>query len=272
MSDPVLDQLLQAIEAGQPAALLTVVQATGAFAPALGQRALLQPNQPLLGDLSLGPLADAALADAAQTLALRQSKLLAYSQPAGTLELFVEVQHQPPALLIVGAGHVALPLAQLGKLIDFDVIVLDDRPAFANRQRFPMADTVLAQPFRPTLRNWPINSDTYIVLVTRGHSHDVECLLEVLNSPARYIGMIGSKRRVSAVFQLLQTEMGIDPAKFGKVFSPIGLDIGAETPAEIAVAIIAEIINVHRGGRAVSLASALREDRRLPLHPGRVNE
>ncbi|GAB4423789.1 MAG: XdhC/CoxI family protein [Anaerolineae bacterium] len=272
MSDPLLEQLLRAIEAGQPAALVTVVRATGAYAPALGQRALLQPGQPPLGELSLGGLSDAALADAAQTLAERQSKLLGYSRPEGDAELFVEVQHQPPTLIIVGAGHVALPLAQLGKLIDFDVVVLDDRPTFANRQRFPMADTVLARPFRATLRDWPITNDTYIVLVTRGHSHDVECLLEVLDSPARYIGMIGSKRRVGAVFQLLETEMGIDPAKFDKVWSPIGLDIGAETPAEIAVAIIAEIINVHRGGRAVSLASALRENRRLPLHPGRVND
>jgi xanthine dehydrogenase accessory factor len=109
------------------------------------------------------------------------------------------------------------------------------------------------------------------VLVTRGHTHDVECLLEVLDSPAHYIGMIGSKRRVGAVFQLLETEMGIDPAKFDKVYSPIGLDIGAETPVEIAVAVIAEIINVRRGGRAKSLSDALRADRRLPLHPGRIN-
>lgn len=271
MSDPVLERLLQAIDAGQPVALVTVVHASGAFASALGQRLLLQPGQPALGELSLGPLAETALADAVQTLAERQSKVLVYNQPDGVVQLFVEVQHQPPTLIIVGAGHVALPLAQLGKMIDFNVVVLDDRPQFANKQRFPMADTVLAQPFRETLHDWPVGNDTYIVLVTRGHTHDVECLLEVLDSPARYIGMIGSKRRVGAVFQLLESEMGIDPDKFEKVYSPIGLDIGAETPAEIAVAVIAEIITVRRGGRAKSLSDALRADRRLPLHPGRVS-
>ena len=271
MSDPLLDQLLAAIEAGRAIALVTVVRASGEFAGTLGQRVLLQPNQEFQETLDLGHLTQSVLADARQALYERQSKVLNYSQETGSVELFIEVQRQPPTLLIVGAGHVALPLAQLGKLIDFDVVVLDDRPKFANKQRFPMADKVLAQPFRETLRGWPINKDTYIVLVTRGHSHDVECLLEVLDSPARYIGMIGSKRRVSAVFELLQTEQGLDPTKFEHVFSPIGLDIGAESPAEIAVAIIAEIINVHRGGRAVSLSDALRADRRLPLHPGRIN-
>jgi xanthine dehydrogenase accessory factor len=196
--------------------------------------------------------------------------MLSYSLLEDNIELFVEVQHQPSTLIIVGAGHVALPLAKLAKMIDFDVVVLDDRPRFANKKRFPMADHVLAQPFTETLRNWPISEDTYIVLVTRGHTHDVECLLEVLDSSARYIGMIGSKRRVRAVFELLEREKGIDPAKFERVYSPIGLDIGAETPAEIAIAIMAEIINLYRGGRAISLSDALRADQRLPLHPRRA--
>jgi xanthine dehydrogenase accessory factor len=133
-----------------------------------------------------------------------------------------------------------------------------------------MADEVLAQPFQETLRNWPIDADTFIMLVTRGHSHDVECLLEVIDSPARYIGMIGSKRRVKAVFELLEKEQGLDPAKLERVYAPIGLDIGAETPAEIAVSVAAEIINIYRGGRAKSLSDALRQDRGLPLHPART--
>ena len=110
------------------------------------------------------------------------------------------------------------------------------------------------------------------MLVTRGHSHDVECLLEVLDSPARYIGMIGSKRRVKAVFELLEQEQEIDPAKLNRVYAPIGLDLGAETPAEISIAVIAEIINIYRNGRAISLSDALRIDRGLPLHPARVEK
>ncbi|MCG3207851.1 MAG: hypothetical protein FOGNACKC_01451 [Anaerolineae bacterium] len=270
MSDPLLDRLIAAIDARQPVALVTVVEATGRFGPALGQRALVGLETELFGRLNLAEHEAGLLAQARQALANRRSQLLTVRQPEGTAAVFVEVQHRPLSLLIVGAGHVALPLAQLGKMVGFDVTVLDDRPSFANKQRFPMADAVLAQPFRETLANWPIDNDTFIVLVTRGHSHDVDCLLEVLDSPARYIGMIGSKRRVQAVFDLLEKEQGLDPQKFDRVYSPIGLDIGAENPAEIAVAVIAEMINVIRGGRAVSLSDALRANRRLPLHPGRV--
>ncbi len=272
MTDPLLEKLLASIEAKQSVALVTVVKATGLYSGALGKKALIWPDEESYGDLELGPLTKRVLEDARQCLAAHRPQILAYTESDGIITVFVEVQQRPPTLLIAGAGHVALPLAQLGKMIDFEVIVLDDRPRYANEERFPMADRVLAQPFRETLRDWPIDSDTYVVLVTRGHAHDVECLLEILDSPARYIGMIGSKRRIKGVFELLKEEQGIDPAKFDKVYAPIGLDIGAENPVEIAVSIIAEIINLRRGGRAVSLSEALRADRRLPLHPTRTEQ
>lgn len=264
-----LEELIASLEAYRSVALVTVVKAGGSYSGALGRRALVWLDRPPVGKLALGELETKALEGARRCLAARTPQMLAYQTEAGAVELFVEVQRRPPTLLIVGAGHVALPLAQLGKLIDFEVVVLDDRPRYANRQRFPMVDQVLAQPFRETLRNWPVDHDTYIVLVTRGHSQDVDCLLEVIDSPARYIGMIGSKRRVKGVFELLAREQGLDAARLDRVYAPIGLDLGAETPAEIAVAIIAEIIKIHRGGRATSLSDALRADRRLPLHPKR---
>jgi xanthine dehydrogenase accessory factor len=267
MTSQLLDRLLASIENHESVALVTVVAATGRHASHLGQKALVWLDEAPATELVPGPLNAQILEDAQQCLSVRRPQLLTYRDEAGSLDVFVEVQRRPPTLFIVGAGHVARPLAQLGKMIDFEVVVLDDRPMYANRQRFPMADRVLAQPFRETLREWPIDNDTFIVLVTRGHSHDVECLLEVLDSPVRYIGMIGSKRRVKAVFELLEQEQGIDPTKFERVYAPIGLDIGAENPAEIAIAIISEIINVYRGGRAVPLAETLRRDRHLPLHP-----
>ncbi|MEW5961244.1 MAG: XdhC/CoxI family protein [Chloroflexota bacterium] len=272
MGNQLLDALLASIEAREPVALVTVVKATGDYAPALGRRVLVWPAREPLGELGVGDLTPHLLAEVRQCLSTRRPRLLAYQQPAGMVEVFVEIQRRPPTLIIVGAGHVAAPLAQLGKLIDFEVVVLDDRPRYANPERFPQVDRVLVGPLRATLHTWPIDLDTYIVLVTRGHSHDVECLLEVLDSPARYIGMIGSKRRVKGVFDLLEKEQGFTPARFERVYAPIGLDIGAENPAEIAVAIIAEIIDVYRGGRAVSLAETLRSDRRLPLHPARTGQ
>lgn len=272
MSNQLLDNLIASIEARESVALVTVVEASGSYAAAVGRRALVRLNKAPEGALGLEQLETRVLADADQCLSARRPQMLTYETADGRVRLFVEVQRRPATLLIVGAGHVALPLAQLGKMIDFEVVVLDDRPSFANKQRFPMADHVLAQPLRETLRRWPIDEDTYIVLVTRGHRHDVDCLLEVIDSSARYIGMIGSKRRIRGVFELLAHEKGIDPAKFDKVYAPIGLDLGAESPAEIGISIIAEIINRYRGGRATSLADALKADRRLSLHPARVNK
>ena len=265
----ILAELLAAIEAKQTVALATVVTAKGKFSPLLGQRVLFWPDRPPSGSWQLGELGGQVEAEIQTSLKQQpRSQILTYLN--GELEIFVEAQPRPPTLLIVGAGHVAQPLAQLGKMIDFQVAVLDDRPQYANKQRFPTADQVIAAPFVETLRHWPIDEQSYIILVTRGHSHDVACLLEIIDSPARYIGMIGSKRRVKAVFDLLAREKGFTPAKIDRVYAPIGLDIGAETPAEIAICIIAEIINLYRGGRAQSLAEALRADRRLALHPGRL--
>ncbi|MGH2541616.1 MAG: XdhC family protein [Ardenticatenaceae bacterium] len=182
---------------------------------------------------------------------------------------WVEVLGTLPTLLIVGAGHIAQPLARLGKLCGFRVIVLDDRPRYANPDRFPEADEVLAEPFTEALQRLALDSDTYIVLVTRGHAHDVECLVEVLDRPHAYIGMVGSKRRVQAVWTLLEKEKQIARERLGRVYAPIGLDLGAESPAEIAVAIMAEIILVRRGGAAAPLSDALRE-RGGRVHSGRV--
>jgi len=264
-----LHHLLTSIDMNEAVALVTVIQADGDYLPALGQRMLVWLNKPSYGELKAGNLEQSILDETRHCLLNRKPQQLHYQNIHGTMTLFVEIQRRKPTLLIVGAGHIALPMAQLGKLLDFEVVVLDDRPKYANKQRFPMADHVLAQPFQQTLQQWPINNDTYIILVTRGHSHDVSALLELLDSPAHYIGMIGSKRRVKAVFDLLTREKGIDPAKFEKVYAPIGLDIGAESPAEIAIAIAAEIINLYRGGRATSLAQVLRADYRLTVHPQR---
>jgi len=269
MTSQLLDDLLTSIEANESVALVTVVKATGSYVQTLGKKILVWLDKEPVGELAVGPIGSRILEVTRQSLSTRRCQLYKFQENDGMLEIFVEVQRRSPTLLIVGAGHVALPLAELGKMIDFEVIVLDDRPKYANEERFPMADQVLAQPFQETLRTWPIDNDTYIVLVTRGHSHDVECLLEVLYSPARYIGMIGSKRRIRGVFEMLEQEQDIDPTKFARVYAPIGLDIGAENPAEIAVSIVAEIVNIYRGGRSVSLSDALLANSRLPLHPAR---
>jgi xanthine dehydrogenase accessory factor len=256
--------LRRSVQAREPVALATIVSG-----PSAGREAVVWLDKPPLGDLSLGDLAPQVIADAQEVLRGRQHKLLKYEIPSAldasrsTLHVFVEVQRRSPELLIVGGGHIAVPLAEMASLCDFAVTVLDDRPSFANKERFPSAAKVIAAPLRETVRELPMDQDTFIILVTRGHSHDVDCLLEVLDRPVAYIGMIGSQRRVDAVFALLESEMGIDPLKFDRVYAPIGIAVGAHTPAEIAICIMAEVINVLRGGPATSISEKRRErDRR----------
>lgn len=184
------------------------------------------------------------------------------SLPDSDERWFLEVQRRPPTLLIAGAGHIAIPLARMGTMLGFRVAVVDDRLTFVNPERFPDADMLICDLFDRALARFPIDADTYIVIITRGHQHDVTCLRQVLGSPAAYIGMIGSRRRVRGVFGLLEQEEHIPPDLLGRVYAPIGLDIGAHTPAEIALAILAEIVSVMRGGRAHSLESKVYQQRR----------
>jgi xanthine dehydrogenase accessory factor len=171
------------------------------------------------------------------------------------LGLFIEVIAPAPDLVVVGAGHIAQPLVLMGKLLGFRVVVVDDRARFANRERFPEADEILVGRIEDLLGRWPIGASTYLVLVTRGHQFDEAALKVVVGSEAAYIGMIGSRRRVREVFRHL-TAAGVAAERLGRVHAPIGLSIGAETPAEIAVAIVAELVQVRR---QAARASAARE-------------
>jgi xanthine dehydrogenase accessory factor len=219
---------------------------------------------------SIDPVLDSLLIpDAEAALQEGRSRTLTYQRGAdgwehapsrgGAIHIYYDVAARDPALIIVGAGHIALPLARMAKVLDYRVIVVDDRAEYANRERFPDADQILVGPYRETVASLDLTGDSSVVLVTRGHVHDQACLEEVLGRNVRYIGMIGSKRRVRTVLGHLQEE-GADPAALRRVHAPVGLDIGAETPPEIAVAILAEMIKVRRGGRAASLSAAERRD------------
>ena len=144
-------------------------------------------------------------------------------------------------------------LAKVAHDAGWRIVVVDDRPDFANAERFPDADEIFCGDYGDALSRYPINSATYVIAVTRGHKHDEIALKAVINSPACYIGMIGSKRRVATVLRHLEEE-GVAKDKLDRVWTPIGLDIGAETPEEIAVSIAAEMIMVRRGGNGGSMA------------------
>jgi xanthine dehydrogenase accessory factor len=169
-------------------------------------------------------------------------------------ELYVEVRRPVLDLVIVGAGHIARPMARIGSDLGYRVWVLDDRPDFATRERFPDAHQVVRADFSDPFRDVPVGAATHVLLVTRGHRYDYDCLVRVLGAdpPPAYVGMIGSRRRVRATFlQLL--EDGIARDRLNAIHAPVGLDIGAETPEEIAVAVAAELVKVRRGGSGASL-------------------
>jgi xanthine dehydrogenase accessory factor len=158
-----------------------------------------------------------------------------------------------PTLLIIGAGHIAVPLAKIAKQAGFRVVVQDDRPELATKERFPEASLLLALPIASALDTLPQAHQLYIALVTRGIQHDLEALRILLQQLTQYIGMIGSEKRVRTVYQKLEQE-GVLPNILKSIYAPIGLDIGALTPEEIAISICAELIKVRRGGTGKSLS------------------
>lgn len=259
-------RLSEEIEAKRPVVLVTLIKGEGA-----GQKLLVGPGPAVLA----GSLAD----DAARGRALQLAEAaLLHGRPRAEnlesgLRLYVEPMLPPPVLVVVGGGHVAQPLAALGKMTGFEVIVIDDRPAWVNRERFPTADEIICADFLPALGRLNLGPRHHVVLVTRGHKHDLDCLREVVDKGLPYVGMIGSRRRVKGVFERM-VEEGKDPALLKKVYSPIGLDIGAETPAEIAVSVVGELIMLRRGGTGLSLSgesrAAVHRDRRAPppVNPG----
>jgi xanthine dehydrogenase accessory factor len=173
--------------------------------------------------------------------------------------LFAELHAVAEPLLIFGAGHIAVPLANIAQSLGFEVTVLDDREEFAEPSRFEAGIQVRRLDFATPLAGVAISSNTFVVLVTRAHKYDFDCLRAVLEQPVlpRYIGMIGSKRRVRAAFKAL-LDGGISHDLLARVNAPVGVEIGAETPSEIAVSIAAELIQVRRNAQSATKGSEAR--------------
>ncbi|MBI2917142.1 MAG: XdhC family protein [Chloroflexi bacterium] len=254
--EKITGEFLEAVERGEEVALATVVSSPGPPLPAVGERVVVWSHGRRLASAGLGGWEE-TLAEAGQhALAERRSGTVTYTSEANEpLVAFLEVVEPAPTVVVIGAGHVGQAVARLAKMFDFRVVVVDDRPDFASRERFPTADQVIAGEFLAALRSLPIGPTTYVVLVTRGHRHDEVCLRQAAVSPAAYVGMIGSRRRVRIVLQHL-AEDGVPAEALARVHSPIGLDIGAETPEEIALSIMAEIVKEKRGGTGESMKLA----------------
>lgn len=253
--------LLVAARDGPAVASCTVMGATPGVDAPIGAKMLVYEER-ALGDIGGGTL-ESAVADFARSSITKHLVQTCAFTPSGELvegrraieaadaivEILVEVVEPASTLLVVGGGHVGLAVGQLGAMLGMEVAIIDDREDYANAERFPYEANVICGDFGEELERFPITANTYIVLVSRGHKVDELALRTVAERGAGYVGMIGSKRRTRTVLQHLAEE-GIDPQALDKVFTPIGLDIGAETPEEIAVSVLGEIILVRRGGGA----------------------
>ena len=253
--------LLTAAREGPAVASCTVMGATDGVDVSLGAKMLVYADSEL-GDIGGGALEQSVIDFARGSIPKHIVQTTTFT-PAGDLvegrraieaadaivEILVEIVEPAATLLVVGGGHVGLAVGQLGAMLGMEVAIIDDREDYANEDRFPYEANVICGDFGEELEQFPITANTFIVLVSRGHKVDELALRTVVERGAGYVGMIGSKRRTRTVLQHL-AEAGLDPDALDKVFTPIGLDIGAETPEEIAVSVLGEIILVRRGGGA----------------------
>ncbi|MQA89016.1 MAG: hypothetical protein GEU90_02095 [Gemmatimonas sp.] len=254
--------VVEALSGGEPLVEVVVV-GTESKEVRLGERLLVWKGRSAgsLGDVMLDRAAAAAAKEVLESRCSRSVQI-------GAASLFLEPHYPPDELVIVGAGHIARPLCRFGSMLGFRVTVLDDRPSFATRERFPEAAKVIRADFSDPFRGVPLGRGSHLILVTRGHKYDYDALRDVLlrGVDLAYIGMVGSQRRVRAALEQLVKE-GIARSALEKVYAPIGLDIGAETPEEIAISIVAELVRVRRGGTGVSLRDQARVLERWIVDP-----
>ncbi|HEX6386375.1 MAG TPA: XdhC family protein [Anaerolineae bacterium] len=253
----ILSELLAAQVAGEAVVLATVIKARGSVPRHAGAKMLVYKDSRTSGTVGGGEMESRVIAEAMAALRDGRTRVLPYSlvEPArgdpgvcgGEVEIYLEPYLPPATLFIVGCGHVGRALADLAHWLGYQVVVTDDRIELASPEYIPHADVYLPGTIEEAFAAHPITQNTYIALVTRNVMIDRQVLPKLVNSPAPYIGVMGSKRRWSETKKLLRDE-GLDETNLQRFHSPLGLELNAETPAEIAVSIMAEIIMLRRGG------------------------
>jgi len=250
------EEIVRLRQAGHRGAVATIVNVRGSIPSFKTAKMLVRDDGSIVGTIGGGCVEAEVWQAAREVMESEKPRTLTFDlnqDPkydtglvcGGTLEIFVEPILPPADLYIFGAGHVATSLYQVAHIAGFDVTVIDDRETYANRERFPEAHQVIAEDFDKAMAQVIPNESSYIVIVTRGHHDDMRMLRWAVQTPARYIGMIGSKRKTITIFKELQQE-GLAAHLFDRVNAPVGLDIGAITPEEIAVSITAELIASRR--------------------------
>ena len=257
MSQEVFTALTEALERGDEAALVTIVSAQGSTPQRVGAKMLVFADGRTVGTIGGGCYENDAFWKAKEALQSRKPLLVKYDLTddfaqesglicGGNMQVYIEPLESTPHLYVIGAGHVGFHLAKLAHTIGFKIHVLDDREKFASADRFPEAAEVTVDSIPDWLHKAVIPSNAYVVVVTRGHKHDLDALRSLAARDLRYLGLIGSKAKVKRIYDALLAE-GMPLECLQSVHAPVGLDIGAVSPEEIAVSILAELIAVRRG-------------------------
>jgi xanthine dehydrogenase accessory factor len=256
----VFTAVTDALERGEPAALVTIVSTTGSTPQRVGAKMLVFADGRMVGTIGGGCYENDAFWKAREAITARKPQLVHYELSddfaqetglvcGGQMDVYIEPIEPSPELYVIGAGHVGTILATLAQQVGFHVHVVDDREKFANRERFPDAAEVVADDIPAWLARTTLPPHAYVVIVTRGHTNDLEALRGLAPRDLRYLGLIGSRAKVARIYEALQSD-GMPADQLKRVHAPIGLDIGAVTPQEIAVSILAELIAVKHGKSA----------------------
>jgi len=253
------EEIVRMRRAGQRGALATIVHTNGSIPSYESSRMLVRDDGSIAGTIGGGCVEAEVWAAAKEVMQKEAPRKMVFNLNneasydnglicGGTLEVFVEPILPQPILYLFGGGHVSTAVAKAASSAGFAVGIVDDREAFANAQRFPMAQEIHSS-YEDAFQKIEPNASTYLVIVTRGHKDDMNVLAWAVRTEARYIGMIGSKRKVISVYKALEKE-GYRADEFERVYAPMGLEIGALSPEEIAISIVAELIAVRRNSSA----------------------
>jgi xanthine dehydrogenase accessory factor len=257
VNQEVFAALAQALEKGEPVALVTITGSTGSTPQRVGAKMLVYEDGRTVGTIGGGCYENEAFWKAREAIKSRKPLNMSFELNddfaqetglvcGGQMEVFIEPVESSPELYVFGAGHVGHFVGKMAHDVGFRVHVIDDREKFANTERFGPGIDVIVDDIPTWLERHSLPAIAYAVVVTRGHRHDLETMRGLLRTPLRYLGLIGSKAKVKRIFDMLREE-GVTPDTLRPVHAPIGLDIGAITPQEIAVSIVAELIAVKHG-------------------------
>lgn len=257
MNQEVFAAVNDALERGESAALVTIVSTTGSTPQRVGAKMLVFGDGRMVGTIGGGCYENDAFGKAREAIQNRRPQLVHYELDddfaqetglicGGQMSVYIEPIEPSPELYVIGAGHVGYSLATMAHEVGFKVHVVDDREKFANRERFPHAEEVVTEDIPTWLARTHLPAHAYVVVVTRGHTNDLDAVRSLVSRDLRYLGLIGSRAKVARIYTELKGE-GVDVAAMKQVHAPIGLDIGAVTPQEIGVSILAELIAVKHG-------------------------